>query len=133
VPVHARGLAELYFAKFPHDSSLVRDEIAPDFRFHHLVEVEGATAFAAFMAGVSRAFPDFSFRVHHLVAEGEFVFAHYDFSGIQADTFLDTVPSLGRPFSVRGMSLFRCGNRIEELWVAFDSLSMMKQLGAVPP
>jgi steroid delta-isomerase-like uncharacterized protein len=127
------ALAEAYFAKFPHDRSLARDVLAPEFRFHHLVEVDGAEAFADFMQGVSRAFPDFTFDLHHLVAEGELVAAHYDFAGTQQDTFLGTVPSLGRSFSVRGMSLFRCaGGRVAELWVAFDSLSMMEQLGAVP-
>ena len=128
-----RALAEAYFAKFPHDESLVRKELAPTFRFHHLVEIEGAEAFAGFMHGVSRAFPDFRFELHHLVGEGDLVAAHYDFAGTQHDTFLGTVPSLGRSFSTRGMSLFRCaGGRVEELWVAFDSLSMMQQLGALP-
>ena len=125
--------AESYFAKFPHDPALV-EELAPTFVFHHLVEIEGPEAFAGFMAGVSRAFPDFRFDMHHVVAEGDLVAAHYDFAGTQQDTFLGSVPSLGRSFSTRGMSLFRCVNgRIEELWVAFNSLSMLQQLGAVPP
>ena len=63
----------------------------------------------------------------------DLVAAHYDFAGTQADTFLGNVPSLGRSFSTRGMSLFRCADgKIDELWVAFNSLSMLQQLGAVP-
>jgi steroid delta-isomerase-like uncharacterized protein len=128
-----RALAEAYFAKFPHDESLARDALSPQFRFHHLVEVEGPQAFAEFMRGISRAFPDFRFDLHHLVEEGDLVAAHYDFAGTQADTFLGNVPSLGRSFSTRGMSLFRCADgKIEELWVAFNSLSMLQQLGALP-
>jgi steroid delta-isomerase-like uncharacterized protein len=128
-----RALAEIYFAKFPHDESLARQELTPAFRFHHLVEIEGPDSFAEFMRGVSRAFPDFRFELHHVIAEGDLVAAHYDFAGTQADTFLGSVPSQGLSFSTRGMSLFRCaGGRIDELWVAFNSLSMMQQLGAVP-
>jgi steroid delta-isomerase-like uncharacterized protein len=133
MPAGNRALAEAYFAKFPHDTSLAREELAPTFRFHHLIEVDGAEAFVGFMEGVSRAFPDFRFDLHHIVVDGELVAAHYDFAGTQHDTFLGMVPSRGRPFSARGMSLFRCSDgRIAELWVAFDTLSMMAQLGAVP-
>ena len=128
-----KALARLYFARFPHDQSLPDDAFAPGFVFHHLREIEGADAFKEFMAGVSRAFPDFRFDVHHLAAEADLVAAHYDFSGTQRDTFLGVVPSRGRSFSVRGMSLFRCaGGKIAEIWVVFNSLAMMQQLGAVP-
>jgi steroid delta-isomerase-like uncharacterized protein len=128
-----RALAEIYFAKFPHDESLAWQELTPGFRFHHLVEIEGPDSFSEFMRGVSRAFPDFRFDLHHVIAEGDLVAAHYDFAGTQADTFLGNVPSLGQSFSTRGMSLFRCADgKIDELWVAFNSLSMMQQLGAVP-
>jgi predicted ester cyclase len=70
--------------------------------------------------------------MHHVVAEGDHVAAHYTFSGTQHDTFLGSVPSRGQRFSTRGMSLFQCsGGRIVELWVTFHSLAMMQQLGAV--
>jgi steroid delta-isomerase-like uncharacterized protein len=128
-----RALALLYFQRFPHDETLVAEALAPGFVFHHLRDIEGPDAFREFMAGVSRAFPDFRFDVHHVVAEGELVAAHYDFSGTQHDVFLGVVPPSGRRFSTRGMSLFRCHDgRIAELWVTFHTLSMMQQLGAVP-
>lgn len=128
-----KELARLYFEKFPHDQSLPDEALASSFVFHHLREIEGAEAFKEFMASVSRAFPDFRFDVHHMVAEDNLVSAHYDFSGTQHDIFLEVVPSLGRSFSTRGMSLFRCeGGKIAEIWVAFHTLAMMQQLGAVP-
>ncbi len=126
------ALARLYFEKFPHDDSLALEALAPGFRFHHLVEIEGPADFADFMRGVSRAFPNFRFELHHVLAEGDLVAAHYDFSGTQAETFLGRIPSQGRSFTTRGMSVFRCANgRIEEIWVAFNALAMMQQLGAV--
>lgn len=46
---------------------------------------------------------------------------------------MDVVPSRGKRFATRGMSLYRVeADRIAEIWVAFNSLSMMQQLGAVP-
>jgi steroid delta-isomerase-like uncharacterized protein len=127
------ALARAYFRRFPHDASLADELLRPDFVFHHLREIEGPAAFREFMAGVSRAFPDFSFDVRHVVAEGDLVAAHYTFAGTQRDTFLDVVPSRGRSFSARGMSLFRCEDGlVAEIWVAFDTLRMMQQLGAVP-
>ena len=132
MPRTPEELARLYFARFPHDTSLAGDALAPGFRFHHLVEIEGPAAFSEFMAGVSRAFPDFRIELHHVLEQGDLAAAHYDFLGTQADTFLGRVPSLGRSFTARGMSLFRCADgRITELWVAFDTLAMMEQLGAV--
>jgi steroid delta-isomerase-like uncharacterized protein len=128
-----KALALLYFERFPHDDTLPGEAFGPGFVFHHLRDVEGADAFREFMRGVSRAFPDFRFAVHDLVAEGDLVAAHYDFAGTQADTFLGLYPSRGRSFSTRGMSLFRCADgRIAEIWVAFNSLAMLQQLGALP-
>ena len=63
-----------------------------EFVLHHLREIEGAEAFKEFMASVSRAFPDFRFDVHHMVAEDNLVSAHYDFSGTQHDIFLEEAP-----------------------------------------
>jgi steroid delta-isomerase-like uncharacterized protein len=127
-----RELARLYFAKFPHDESLVDEALSPDFVFHHLRLISGPDAFATFMRGVSKAFPDFRFDIHHVVADGDLVAAHYTFAGTQEDTFLGSVPSRGRSFATRGMSLFSCSaGRIDELWVTFFSLAMMQQLGAV--
>ena len=128
-----KALATLYFAKFPHDPSLVDEALTSDFTFHHVREIEGPEAFRMFMKGVSTAFPDFRFDVHHLIAEDDLVAAHYTFSGTQNDVFLDVVPSRGKSFSTRGMSLYRIsGDRIAEIWVAFHTLSMMQQIGAVP-
>ena len=127
------ALAKLYFAKFPHDQTLPDEAFTAGFVFHHLQEIEGIPAFKEFMGGVSRAFPDFRFDVHHLIAAGDLVAAHYDFSGTQQDTFLGTIPSRGRRFTARGMSVFRFEfGRIAEIWVAFHTLSMMQQLGARP-
>lgn len=132
MPSRNRELALLYFERFPHDESLVEEALSPDFVFHHLRLISGPPAFRTFMRGVSRAFPDFRFYVHHVVAENDLVAAHYTFAGTQEDTFLDSVPSRGHSFSTRGMSLFRCADgRIQELWVTFHSLAMMQQLGAV--
>jgi steroid delta-isomerase-like uncharacterized protein len=127
-----RDLAELYFAKFPHDESLADEAFTADFVFHHLRDIAGRDEFREFMRGVSRAFPDFRFELHHLVADGDLVAAHYTFAGTQNDTFLGSVPSRGQSFSTRGMSLFNCSHgRIGELWVTFFSLAMLQQLGAV--
>ena len=128
-----KALATQYFARFPHDPSLVDEILTPDFAFHHVREIEGPEAFRTFMGGVGNAFPDFRFDVHHLIAEADLVAAHYTFSGTQNDVFLDVVPSQGKSFSTRGMSLYRIsGERIAEIWVAFHTLSMMQQIGAVP-
>jgi steroid delta-isomerase-like uncharacterized protein len=131
MPDDNTALVRLYFEKFPHDETLGAEALGPGFRFHHLVELVGAAAFVEFMRDVSRAFPDFHFDLHDLVAQGDLVAAHYDFGGTQADTFLGTVASQGRSFSTRGMSLFRCAEgRIEEIWVSFNALAMLEQLGA---
>ena len=127
-----RDLAELYFAKFPHDETLADEAFTDDFVFHHLRDIRGRDEFREFARGVSRAFPDFRFDLHHYVDEGDLIAAHYTFAGTQSDTFLGTVESRGNRFATRGMSLFSCRDgRIGELWVTFFSLAMMQQLGAV--
>jgi len=84
--------------------------------------------FAAFRA----AFPDITCEVEHLVAEGVFVTAHARVHGTHTGEWMG-VPASGRPVDVHLFDLVKFVDGIAtEHWGAFDSLTMMQQIGAIP-
>ena len=75
------------------------------------------------------AFPDISFSVHEMVAEGDAVAARYVFRGTHLGSFGDLAPT-GNAVTVDGILVahFRSGE-IRDAFSVFDSGDMMRQLG----
>jgi steroid delta-isomerase-like uncharacterized protein len=74
------------------------------------------------------SFPDVQFTVHHLLAEGEFVMAHWSYVATHTGTFLG-IPATGKQITDTGMNLFRIEDgKIAEFWIIQDSLGLLQQL-----
>jgi len=79
------------------------------------------------------SFPDQKVTLETLVAEGEFVAALATYTATFTGPLGD-IPPTGKAASVPFLSLFRFEEgRIQELWVEWDNLAMMTQLGLAPP
>jgi steroid delta-isomerase-like uncharacterized protein len=77
--------------------------------------------------------PDQRLTVHMLVAEDDKVAALATYSGTQTGPMGD-LPATGRPMESQFLSIFRIEDgRIAELWVEWDNLAMLTQLGLFPP
>jgi steroid delta-isomerase-like uncharacterized protein len=84
------------------------------------------------MAKFRAAFPDASFTVEDLIAEGDKVVAHWTLRATQATEYQGHAPN-GKTMTVTGISIFRlAGGKIQEITVNMDRLGQMEQLGWLP-
>jgi predicted ester cyclase len=78
------------------------------------------------------AFPDCTFTVENMVAEGDKVAYQVTIRGTHQGTFIG-IPPTGNKLEMRDTSIKRIINgKFVESWGTIDSLSMMQQLGAIP-
>ncbi len=77
--------------------------------------------------------PDQRVTVHMLLAEDDKVAALATYSGTQTGPMGD-FPATGRSMETQFLSIFRIEEgKIAELWVEWDNLAMLAQLGLFPP
>jgi steroid delta-isomerase-like uncharacterized protein len=82
--------------------------------------------------GFLTSFPDQHVRLEQLVAEKNFVSARATYSGTQTGPMGD-FPATGKQVQAPFLALFRIeSGKIAELWVEWDNLAMLKQLGLFP-
>jgi steroid delta-isomerase-like uncharacterized protein len=79
------------------------------------------------------AFPDIHWVLDEMVAEGEKVVSRFTWSGTHRGTFLG-IPATGRSISVKGVVIDHVvAGKMVDSRILMDGLSMMQQLGALPP
>lgn len=94
-------------------------------------ELRGAKGFRKDYDTYTGAFPDCQIRLDELLCEGDRVYARWTGLGTHKGKLMGVPPS-GQKLSVPGMSVFRVsGGRIAEEHTVWDTLDMMRQLGAV--
>lgn len=85
------------------------------------------------LRGMRTAFPDLHFGIEEQIAEGDKVLTRFEWTGTHRAEFLG-VPATGRPVKVWGMVMDRLVNgKIKDTRIIMDSLSLMMQLGVIPP
>ena len=78
------------------------------------------------------AFPDLQCPLYDILAEGDKVVVRWGLRGTHRDLFMG-VPASGKKVDVSGIIIYRLENhKIIEYWGRFDTLGLMKQVGAVP-
>ena len=112
------------------------DELFSDGYIYHGpagMEAKGPEAFKQLMSMMWSAFPDFHMAVEDMLAEGEKVVTRATYSGTHKGGFMG-IPPTGRQFSMAAMIIVRFVDGKEvEAWGIGDMLSMLQQLGVVPP
>ena len=79
------------------------------------------------------AFPDLHCTVEDEISAGDKVAAHWTMRGTHTGLFLGNRPT-NRPIVVQGISFARTENgRIAEDWTLIDQMSILQQLGIIPP
>lgn len=79
------------------------------------------------------AFPDWTFDLKALVAEGNLVVAHMPYRGTFTNPIYGTVPT-GRSAEVDEIVIFRIhNNKVAEAWEVYDEAGMWRQLGVDQP
>jgi len=89
--------------------------------------------FRAFIEADLAVVPDSRQEVLHLVAEGDMVAVWATYSGTQQGQ-MGPFPPTGNPVSADFAGFLRIENgRIAEMWVIWDNLTILTQLGHFPP
>ena len=79
------------------------------------------------------AFPDVHFTIDEQIAEGDTVMTRWTASGTMTGE-LAGMPPTGKSATVTGIVVDKFANgMIAETWAIFDQLSMLQQLGVIPP
>jgi len=113
------------------------DEImVPDFKDHGETlfgSPQGRDMIKQGIIGARRILSGLTVQLHDVIADGELVGVRGTMRCIQQGEFLSVAPS-GNELTWNGLALFRVVNgKIMERWFNSDSLSIVQQLGLVPP
>jgi steroid delta-isomerase-like uncharacterized protein len=116
---------------------LLQDLAAGDFVRHSQatteMEVKSLDKFIQLQNEYLKSFPDQKVTIQTMVAEGDYVAVNATCTGTQAGP-LPPFPATGNKVKSQYLALFRIQNdKITEMWVEWDNLAILKQLGLFPP
>ena len=97
------------------------------------VNISSLEEFKQFAKVSSESMPDMTGKIEMMVAEGDFVAVYAIFTGTQKGQ-MGPFPATGKTMESKTMAIFRLENgKIAELWIEWDNLAMLSQLGHFPP
>jgi steroid delta-isomerase-like uncharacterized protein len=112
----------------------VIDEISADNFVDHdpLLGDQDKDALKETIAGYREAFPDIHITVEDIFAAGDKVVMRWSGEGTFENEFMGLQPTGQKGDPVRGISIDRFeGGKIAESWGQWDSLTLMRNMGAV--
>lgn len=119
------------------DFSAVRELLAPDFVRHSQATPDLAVAnrdqFIEYLKADALTFPDSRQTLEHLVAEGDLVAFWIRYDGTQEGQ-MGPFPASHKRMVLDCSGLLRVRNgKIAELWIIWDNVAALTQLGHFPP
>ena len=111
------------------------DELfAPDFVIHDsgnpaVRDLEGLKENVRML---HQAFPDVHVSIDALLTDGDCVIKRFTLRGTQQGEF-NGIPPTGKQIELVGIDILRVSEgRIQEIWMSFDYLGVLQQLGLIP-
>lgn len=117
-----------------HDLELIPELYAEDCAFYGMSGPEAIDRdeYGAFLATYFEAFPDLSFEVEEMIADGDRVSVRWIAHGTHEGDLMD-IPATGKSASVPGMSFLHFADgMIVEAHNSQDMLGLLQQLDAIP-
>jgi predicted ester cyclase len=119
-----------------HDVSLLDELVAPDFVRHcqasPWVNVRSLEEFKQFLEEDWKGVPDAIATGRLLVAEGDLVAVFSTYSGTQTGQW-GPIPPTGKRVEFDYAAVLRvAGGKIAEMWITWDNLAILTQLGVMP-
>ena len=121
-----------------HDETVLRSLISPNARFSAPgdVRLEGKDAVIGYTNGWMKALPDAKINVTHEIVSGPWIVQEFTFAGTHTGpltTAEGTIPASGKRQETPAAFFFTfAGDKIKESRHYFDSLTLLKQIGAQP-
>lgn len=98
----------------------------------HPEEVRGVDGLTEVVEGYRRALADLRVTIDHQFAEGDYVATRSTISGRHEGELMGTPPT-GRDVAFSCLTISRCRDgKIDEEWELADTVSLMRQVGALP-
>jgi steroid delta-isomerase-like uncharacterized protein len=114
-------------------SKYVSDDVVRHCQSTPGLEVSNLDQFIAFMKADAAVCPDSRVNVQQLVAEGDRVAIWATYTGTQEGA-MGPFPPSGKEMVLEFAAIFRFeDNKIAELWVIWDNMAALSQLGHFPP
>lgn len=119
------------------DWDQLADVMTADFRRHSAATagepVRSLEEFITLQRGFMATFPDQHVRLDHMIAEGDYVAVRATYTGTQSGP-MGKFPASGKKVDGPFIAFFRLeSGKIAELWVEWDNVAMLTQLGMLPP
>ncbi len=117
------------------DMQAVERQLNPDFVDHDVLPgtPPGLESTKEYLISLRRAFPDMRVTIEDMIAEGDRVAVRAIWRGTHVGEFMGMAPT-NRHFTMSGMVFWRVHNgKLAERWANLDRLSLLRQLGALPP
>jgi steroid delta-isomerase-like uncharacterized protein len=111
--------------------------LAPDAINHELETFEpsgarGPEPVRRYLRAFRFAFPDLQVKVMDQLADGDRVVTRWQMEGTQSNRLMG-IEASHRPINVEGIRIDRIADgRIAETWNHWDTMGMLRQLGALP-
>jgi predicted ester cyclase len=115
------------------DADALDEVLSPDFVIHQPGTPPDLESFKQFLPMFRAAFPDMSYTVEDMIAEGDMVVDRLTWQATHQGELMG-IPPTGNLVTVTEMHISRIADgKIVERWGQPDMLGMMQQLGAIPP
>jgi len=119
------------------DWEALNDLVTEDFARHSQAtagpQVRSREEFIQLQESFLVTFPDQRVTLHKIIAEGDEVAVLATYSGTHSGP-MGEFPATGKSVEAAFLSIFRIeAGRIAELWVEWDNVAMLTQLGLFPP
>jgi steroid delta-isomerase-like uncharacterized protein len=112
------------------DLATIEALVATDFAYNG--QVIGPEGVKQHLTAARAAFPDLSWTIEEMLAEGDRVVTRYSYRGTQHGELMG-IPPTGRPFRSTGIAIDRIvGGKLAEEWETRDTLGALHQLGVLP-
>jgi steroid delta-isomerase-like uncharacterized protein len=117
------------------DTAIADEIFATNFVNHDPAnpDVRDLESYKGWVAAARTAMPDFHATMEDIIAEGDMVAERWTATGTQEGE-LPGIPPTGRQVTFTGMTIYRVAEgKIVDMWWSTDSLSLLEQLGVIPP
>jgi steroid delta-isomerase-like uncharacterized protein len=119
------------------DYDILDNLIAPDIIRHCQVtpnvNIRSLAEFKEFLKGDAAVFPDSYITTEMLIAEGDKVAGYFTYSGTQKGA-MGPFPATGKKADLKYLGILRFEDgKIAEMWVEWDNMAFLTQLGHFPP